>query len=238
MAKLVKKFQQQWSPLIPTQDDEGEGRMVTATRDKNGEITTQYNLPDLTITPTPHKLELRTFYPGIGNTYPFTGHSQVVLTSSNSPEMGLSPTWSGIQQGVGYLDMTGSDKGYNLVTNNCSNLTMDFINHVFGTNEQPMLFTTPGDVRDTLRQQEGQTEKRLQENIDQMREDNIQRAKQRRNDPLSRQRIKHNRKMIRKDERNGTANTIWLTQEQYNRAVDWMKQNQSRGGVHIRQVNE
>ena len=75
-------------------------------------------------------LRLRTYYPLVSS-YPFTGHS--VLSSNN---------------GSNNITSYFNTKGYNLLTNNCSDTTRKALETVF---EEPLdyyFFTTPGDVQD------------------------------------------------------------------------------------------
>ena len=81
---------------------------------------------------------LNTYYPAVSD-YPWTGHStlSIPIYNYNTP--------------FGYeifTDRRMSDKGYNLFTRNCANATIDILNSIYGTNEKPWLFTTPGDVQD------------------------------------------------------------------------------------------
>jgi len=78
-------------------------------------------------------IKLRTYYPG-NKWYPLTGHSRLEIPFNKDE----------------YIDVNKgfNDKGYNLVTNNCSNLTYNFLSKMFGKNEDFNLFTTPGDVRE------------------------------------------------------------------------------------------
>ena len=46
------------------------------------------------------------------------------------------------------IDKNSSADNYNLITNNCADATLEYLNDIFGTKESPYLFTTPGDVRD------------------------------------------------------------------------------------------
>lgn len=78
-------------------------------------------------------ISLDVFYP-FTSIFPTSGHSAL-----SSPYMGNK-----------YLnvDKMSDTKGYNLFTNNCADATLDYLNYVFGTNESPHFFVTPGDVRD------------------------------------------------------------------------------------------
>lgn len=44
-----------------------------------------------------------------------------------------------------------NDKGYNLVTNNCADATRKVLEAIYQIKMNPWLFTTPGDVKDFLR---------------------------------------------------------------------------------------
>lgn len=99
-------------------------------------------------------IELKTYYP-LGKDYPYTGHSQLDipitveaankfgLYNSNIPEEDKIKTPYEIR-----IDKKSSADDYNLITNNCADATLGYLNSIFGTKESPYLFTTPGDVRD------------------------------------------------------------------------------------------
>ena len=50
-------------------------------------------------------------------------------------------------------------KGYNLVTSNCSDKTLEYLNKIFNKKESTFLFTTPGDVKDFAEELGGKTKK-------------------------------------------------------------------------------
>lgn len=83
-------------------------------------------LPEITIGPRSKLyIPLETYYPFISQ-YPYTGHSEIPF----------------------FVDWSGCDLGYNLVTNNCADKTREALEYTFDKKLNPFLFTTPGDVRD------------------------------------------------------------------------------------------
>lgn len=82
-------------------------------------------------------LELRTYYPIISN-YPFTGHSSLLFRR-------LNPDFSITTKAV---NKKFENNGYNLVTNNCSDATREVLEKSFKKQDNPIFFTTPGDVQD------------------------------------------------------------------------------------------
>lgn len=91
-------------------------------------------LPNKGVTVTAyHPLHLITYYPIIHpsydskyDCYPLTGHSKI----------------------VGVCSKDSGDSDYNLLTNNCSDETREYLEAIFKKQLDPFLFTTPGDVRD------------------------------------------------------------------------------------------
>lgn len=79
---------------------------------------------------------LNTYYPFVSK-YPLTGHSSLIVTDTK--EGGYKPY---------YIDKKEENKGYNLVTNNCSDATRCALEKAFNKKINPFLFTTPGDVQD------------------------------------------------------------------------------------------
>ena len=98
-------------------------------------------------------IELKTYYP-LGKDYPWTGHSQlnIPITKEVADEYGLygleAVPLSERKQMWITVDKKPRDRGYNLFTNNCADATLNYLNTAFDTKESPILFTTPGDVRD------------------------------------------------------------------------------------------
>lgn len=89
----------------------------------------------------PTFMSLSTHYP-IVSQYPFTGHSQIEAWTK-TPDYLLS-------QGDHYgatVTKKGSDVDYNLITNNCSDATMNALEKLSGVKYNKGLFTTPGDAR-------------------------------------------------------------------------------------------
>ena len=88
-------------------------------------------------------IELQTYYPLISE-YPLTGHSSVSIpiTDNVAKEYNLD------DNSELFVNKLSDAENYNLVTNNCADATLGYLNYIFGTKESPMLFTTPGDVRD------------------------------------------------------------------------------------------
>lgn len=80
--------------------------------------------------------ELDTYYPFISN-YPYTGHSSLNITDTIDGHKLNRP-----------ITKRFRDKGYNLLTNNCSNATREALEKTFNQKLNPFLFTTPGDVQD------------------------------------------------------------------------------------------
>lgn len=56
--------------------------------------------------------------------------------------------WTGHSQLVGVCSKDFDEADYNLITNNCSDETREYLEKVFDKELNPALFTTPGDVRD------------------------------------------------------------------------------------------
>jgi len=74
---------------------------------------------------------LKTFYP-LTSKYTLTGHSELYTP-------------------LGYkITNTPNSKDYNLLTNNCSNATLNALNNSKITDTSPFLFTSPGDVKDAI----------------------------------------------------------------------------------------
>ena len=99
--------------------------------------------PEVTITGY-RPIRLKTFYP-LHKGYPITGHStlKIPITSKVVQE------YTGEERPMELaVDKQSSAKDYNLVTNNCADTTLKYLNYIFGTNERTNFFTTPGDVRD------------------------------------------------------------------------------------------
>ena len=90
---------------------------------------------------------LDTYYPAISE-YPTTGHSKLTVPINDG-----DPNW-GIE-----IDKGGKNKGYNLVTSNCSDKTLEYLNKIFNKKESTFLFTTPGDVKDFAEKLGGRTKK-------------------------------------------------------------------------------
>ena len=86
-------------------------------------------LPEVTIKPDQIYTYLDTYYPVTNEQYKYTGHS--TLTHDGR-----------------CISKGGRNKGYNLVTNNCADATLEALQLISGKKANPFLFTTPGDVRD------------------------------------------------------------------------------------------
>ena len=99
-------------------------------------------------------IELKTYYP-LGKDYPYTGHSElnIPITIDAANKFGLYPSNTLEEDKIKMpyeirIDKQSSADDYNLITNNCADATLGYLNDIFGTKESPYLFTTPGDVRD------------------------------------------------------------------------------------------
>lgn len=132
---------------------------LEATRDFILQGLQTYDLPEVVVHPqnmlpevnvTGYRpIELQTYYP-LGKEYPYTGHSKLRIPISDnvSKDYGLvEKQYENIQPFL-YVDKSSSAKDYNLVTNNCSDETLAYLNAIYNTQESPVMFTTPGDVRD------------------------------------------------------------------------------------------
>lgn len=124
---------------------------------KMGDV--QNLLPEVTVTGY-RPIELRTYYP-LGKDYPWTGHSQLIIPITDKVRdnygMGVEGSF-GLSDSPSLqliIDKKGNAKDYNLVTNNCADATLGYLNTMFNTSESPTLFTTPGDVRDFAIEQLG-----------------------------------------------------------------------------------
>lgn len=103
------------------------------------ELTSEYGsmsfyageLPEIEILPQQLYAQLNTYYP-IVSKFPLTGHSEII-TPQNQIITALS-----------------DDDDYNLFTKNCSDATKCALNSVLDMNIDPILFTTPGDVKDAV----------------------------------------------------------------------------------------
>ena len=89
------------------------------------------------VKPTPIKAELNTYYPVVSK-YPWTGHSELILHNT------------GPQKSSVIITRGGYNSDYNLITNNCSDSTRCAVEQIYNEKINPILFTTPGDVRDFL----------------------------------------------------------------------------------------
>ena len=79
---------------------------------------------------------LDTHYPFISN-YPYTGHSSLNITDTIDGHKSNKTITNRFH-----------NKGYNLLTNNCSDATREALEKTFNQKLNPFLFTTPGDVQD------------------------------------------------------------------------------------------
>lgn len=93
-------------------------------------------LPEVEVKPI--GLTLQTFYPVVNKQYPWTGHSQLRVTKKENAVGG--PGFK--------MSLSSANKGYNLVTNNCSDYTRMGLEAITGKKVNPWFFTTPGDVQD------------------------------------------------------------------------------------------
>ena len=123
------------------------------TLDEEEQLERQNILPEVIIEGYA-PLRLTTYYPFVSE-YPFTGHSTLDIpidrnTWENYPGNLLLSRQITSDRISPYLtiDKDSSADDYNLITNNCADATLNYLNKAFGTNESPNLFTTPGDVRD------------------------------------------------------------------------------------------
>ena len=120
--------------------------------DKQGNLTDQITgekgtmiLPEITVTKINPKnplynhskyIALYTYYPIISR-YPYTGHSQLIMTAIDKDRYRSYD-----------INKTPKHKDYNLITNNCSDATRDALEKTFNKKSNSLLFTTPGDVQD------------------------------------------------------------------------------------------
>lgn len=102
-------------------------------------------LPEVTIEGY-RPIVLDTYYPIISKDYRATGHSKLTVPINDG-----DPNW-GIE-----VDKGGKNKDYNLVTSNCSDKTLEYLNKIFNKKESTFLFTTPGDVKDFAEELGGKT---------------------------------------------------------------------------------
>ena len=107
-----------------------------------GPITRYETLPNIEVVGY-RPIELKTYKP-LHKEYPFTGHSSLDIPIDE--DTAYIQGWYS-PYGIS-IDKTSNSKDYNLVTNNCADATLGALNYIFGTKEKPLLFTTPGDVRD------------------------------------------------------------------------------------------
>lgn len=125
-----------------------------------------YNMHDVPGTTLPEVIVngyapiiLDTYFPVASQEYPVTGHSMLAvprnnLYSSNRTDSQISKLPQQVQEnlnhftGYDFIDKSSDSPTYNLLTNNCADATLGALNAIFGTNESPFLFTTPGDVLD------------------------------------------------------------------------------------------
>lgn len=106
-------------------------------------------LPEVTITGYA-PLRLTTYYPVVSKQYPFTGHSRLDIpidTKSWEKYFGTDESEDDSSPYI-IINKKPKAKDYNLITNNCADAVLKYLNKAFGTNEKPYFFTTPGDVRD------------------------------------------------------------------------------------------
>ena len=105
-------------------------------------------LPELQVTGYA-PIRLTTYYPVVSK-YPYTGHSELEVPIDTA-------TWNTYKEDSVFrerispyltINKGGSSRDYNLLTNNCADATLSYLNSAFNTKENPILFTTPGDVRD------------------------------------------------------------------------------------------
>lgn len=125
-----------------------------------------YNIHDVPGTTLPEvtvngyaPIILDTYFPVASQEYPITGHSMLAvphnnLYSSKRTDSQISKLPQQVQEslnhftGYDFIDKSSASPTYNLITNNCADATLGALNAIFGTNESPFLFTTPGDVMD------------------------------------------------------------------------------------------
>lgn len=125
-----------------------------------------YNMHDVPGTTLPEvtvngyaPIILDTYFPVASQDYPITGHSMLAvphnnLYSSKRTDSQISKLPQQVQEslnhftGYDFIDKSSASPTYNLITNNCADATLGALNAIFGTNESPFLFTTPGDVMD------------------------------------------------------------------------------------------
>lgn len=93
-------------------------------------------------------IELITYYP-FQNSFPYTGHSKlkIPITKEVLDKYGYTNPNNNSDYGILTIDKKSYDSDYNLLLNNCSDATLKYLNTMFGTKEQPFLYTTPGNVQ-------------------------------------------------------------------------------------------
>ena len=89
------------------------------------------------VTPKPERIILTTYYPFHKNYN--IGHSKLESNSS-------------IPNNSIYINSGPNNSDYNLITNNCADHTGKFLQYALKRPFNPILFTTPGDVRDYVKQ--------------------------------------------------------------------------------------
>jgi hypothetical protein len=94
-------------------------------------------------------IRLTTYYPVVSK-YPYTGHSELKIPIDRATWWDYTGEKEYPERLLPYvtIDKKSGAPDYNLVTNNCADATLNYLNKAFNTHESPMLFTTPGDVRD------------------------------------------------------------------------------------------
>lgn len=129
---MIKELDSKLNELYNTQEQHAEQlgiRNAEPIMASGGKVDKSYKLQDN----SEKYIALDTYYP-LSSRYPFTGHSAISLVEDQtSPYL---------------IDKLPTDKGYNVITNNCSDATKKALERTFNKNLKTALFTTPGDVRD------------------------------------------------------------------------------------------
>ena len=135
--------------IIGTKKSQG-GPLIHVTNkyEEGGPVIEGGELPEVTV--IPNNIYLHTYRPLIDSDYKKTGHSALIS----------QPLWKGGRNGE-YLgpgisiSNDGHNPNYNLLLNNCSDATRRALEAISGESINPVLFTTPGDVKDFAENQMG-----------------------------------------------------------------------------------
>ena len=147
---LIKKsFEQNMDNMLQGKDF--QFKLPGFKSGKEGDQPSTYyagTLPEVT-TEAYAPIRLTTYYPVVSK-YPYTGHSELKIPIDRTTWYDYTGEKEFPERVLPYvtIDKKSRASDYNLVTNNCADATLNYLNKAFNTHESPMLFTTPGDVRD------------------------------------------------------------------------------------------